>query len=99
MKSLIAALLLQVATPVYVGPGDRVVQLASQLDPWCRSEAEAHMVARGQATYGWTSSYMSRGNVLHVEGKLRVQGADVAVRCRISQGARLRYASIDLQAP
>ncbi|MCX7032467.1 MAG: hypothetical protein NT046_00620 [Arenimonas sp.] len=96
---LIAALMLQVATPVYVDPDDRVIQLASQLDPWCRSEAEARLAARGQATYGWTSSHMSRGNVLHVEGKLRVQGAEVAVHCRIAQGARLRYASIDLQAP
>lgn len=96
---LIAALLLQVATPVYVDPDDRVVQLASELEPWCRAEAEARMVAQGKTTYGWTSSQVSRGNVLHVEGKLRVQGADVAVHCRIVQGARLRYASIDLQAP
>lgn len=96
---LIAALLLQVATPVYVDPDDRVIQLASELEPWCRAEAEARMVAQDKTTYGWTSSQVSRGNVLHVEGKLRVQGADVAVHCRIVQGARLRYASIDIQAP
>lgn len=96
---LFAALLLQVATPVYVDPDDRVIQLASELQPWCRSEAEARMVAQGKTTYGWTSSQVSRGNVLHVEGKLRVEGADVAVHCRIVRGARLRYASIDLQAP
>lgn len=96
---LIAALLLQVATPVHVDPDDRVIQLASELQPWCRSEAEARLVAQGKTTYGWTSSQVSRGNVLHVEGKLRVEGADVAVHCRIVRGARLRYASIDLQAP
>lgn len=96
---LIAALLLQVATPVYVDPDDGVIQLASELEPWCRAEAEARMVAQGKTVYGWTSSQVSRGNVLHVEGKLRVQGADVAVHCRIARGARLRYASIDLQAP
>jgi hypothetical protein len=96
---LIAALLLQVATPVYADPDDRVIQVASQLDSWCRSEAEARMVAQDKATYGWTSSQVSRGNVLHVEGKLRIQGAEVAVHCRIVQGARLRYASIDIQAP
>ena len=96
---LIAALLLQVATPVYVDPDDRVIQLVGELDAWCRSEAEARMVAQDKTTYGWTSSQLSRGNVLHVEGKLRVQGADVAVHCRIVQGARLRYASIDIKAP
>lgn len=96
---LIAALLLQVATPVYVDPDDRVIQQASELVPWCRSEAEARMLALGKDTYGWTSSQVLRGNVLHVEGKLRVQGDNVAVHCRIVKGARLRYASIDIQAP
>lgn len=96
--SLIAALLLQVATPVYVDPDDRVIRVASELETWCRSEAEARMVGEGRTTYGWTSSQLSRGNVLHVEGKLRVQGADMAVHCRIARGARLRYASIDVKA-
>ena len=94
--SLIAAALLQVATPTYVDPQDRIIQTTSELAPWCRSEAEARVVAEGKTTYQWTSSQIVRGNVLHVEGKLRVQGGDVQVQCRIARGARLRYASIEL---
>jgi hypothetical protein len=95
--SLVVVLFLLVATPAYVDPDDRVISLASELDPWCRTEAEARLLADGKTTYGWTSSHLSRGNVLHVEGRLRVQGADVAVNCRIVKGARLRYAAIEIK--
>ena len=63
---------------------------------WCRTEAEARVVARGGTPYQWTASYRDRGKVLEVDGKLRVDGADVAVRCRVARGARERYATIEL---
>lgn len=94
--SLIFAALLQVATPTYVDPQDRIIRSANELAPWCKSEAEARLVAEGKTTYQWTSSQIVRGNVLHVEGKLRVQGGDVQVNCRIAKGARLRYAFIEV---
>ena len=94
--SLMAAVLLQVAAPVYVDPDDRIIQTANELAPWCQAEAEARMVAEGKTTYQWTSSRIVRGNVLHVEGRLRVQGGDVQVHCRIVKGAQLRYASLEI---
>ncbi|MFY2763706.1 hypothetical protein [Arenimonas sp. MALMAid1274] len=78
---------------------DRVFQRASELVPWCKAEAEAHFVGRGETTYQWTSSYHDRGNVLHVEGKLRVEGADIGVHCRIARGAREQYATIEISDP
>ena len=85
--------------PAHEHDHDPVIQRASELVPWCRSEAEAHYVGRGETTYQWTSSYHDRGNVLHVEGKLRVEGADVTVQCRIARGARRHYASIEFTDP
>lgn len=103
-----AALLLVIALPAAaVEPvaetdhlhHERIFQRASELVPWCRSEAEAHFVGRGETFYQWTSSYHDRGNVLHVEGKLRVEGADVTVQCRIARGAREQYATIEITDP
>ena len=78
---------------------ERVFERASELQPWCRQEAEAHFVGQGIETYQWTSSHSSSGNVLQVSGKLRAGGKDVAVTCRVARGARERYASIDIQSP
>jgi hypothetical protein len=72
-----------------------VINSASQLVPWCRTEAEAHFIGQGASVYQWTASYHDRGKVLHVNGKLRVDGKDVAVSCRIARGARERYATIE----
>ncbi len=96
----IAPLLFLLALPVSAhGDGDideeRVISLASQLAPWCRDEAEAIVIGRGGTPYQWTASYRDRGDRLQVDGRLRVDGEDVAVRCRIARGARERYASIE----
>ena len=74
---------------------DRVIASASLLAPWCRTEAEARIVAQGGTPYQWTASYRDRGKVLEVDGKLRVDGRDVAVRCRVARGAQERFATIE----
>jgi hypothetical protein len=78
---------------------DREIRQASELVPWCRQEAEARFVARGEKTYQWSASYGDRGNTLSVEGRLRVEGRDVKVQCRIARGAREHYASIEISDP
>ena len=85
--------------PAGYDPHEREISQASELVPWCRQEAEARFVARGERTYQWSASYSDRGNALAVEGRLRVEGRDVAVTCRIARGARERYATIDIQDP
>ena len=78
---------------------ERVFQRASELQPWCRQEAEAELVGRGLTTYQWTGSYRDEGNTLVVEGKLRADGRDYPVNCRIARGARERYATIEVSEP
>lgn len=78
---------------------ERVFQRASELQPWCRQEAEAELVGRGLTTYQWTGSYRDEGNTLVVEGKLRADGRDYPVSCRIARGARERYATIEISEP
>lgn len=75
---------------------ERTISLASELAPWCRAEAEARVVAGGGTPYQWTASYHDRGNRLHVNGRLRVDGEYLEVRCSIARGARESYATIDL---
>jgi len=72
---------------------------AGDLLPWCRQEAEAHYVGLGFPTYQWTARYKQDGNMLVVEGKLRVHQDDVPVRCRVPQNARERYAVIEIDDP
>lgn len=97
--SILAAVMTLALQPAYINPDDRVINRASELVPWCRAEAEARAIGEGKTIYQWTSSHYSRGNVLHVDGKLRVEGADVVVRCRIAKGARQQYASMDMESP
>ena len=85
--------------PAAYDPHEREISQASELVPWCRQEAQARFVARGERTYQWSASYSDRGNALSVEGRLRVEGRDVTVNCRIARGARERYATIDIQDP
>ena len=78
---------------------NRVINQASELVSWCRSEAEARYIAKNITPYQWTASFHDDSNVLYVDGKLRVHGDDVAVRCRIAQGARVQYAIISIDDP
>ena len=104
-KAIGMAILCWVALPALASdpagydPHEREISQASELVPWCRQEAEARFVARGERTYQWSASYSDRGNALSVEGRLRVEGRDVTVNCRIARGARERYATIDIQDP
>ena len=75
---------------------ERVFQRASELAPWCRQEAEAYFAGRGITTYQWTASYRDEGKLLVVEGKIRAEGRDVRVLCRIARGAPDRYASVQV---
>jgi hypothetical protein len=78
---------------------ERTIDQASDLVPWCRSEAESRYIARNITPYQWSASYHDRSNVLYVEGRLRVHGDDVAVRCRIARGAREGYGVIEIDDP
>lgn len=82
----------------YYGPDLSILQ-ASDLVPWCRQEAEARYIGRGEKVYQWSASHSSRGQALKVEGRLRVEGRDVKVECRIASGARLRYATVEIEDP
>jgi len=77
------------------GHEHRIISQASDLVPWCKAEAEARYVARNITPYNWSASYHDRGNVLYVDGKLRADGEDVTVHCRIAGGARDEYATIE----
>lgn len=72
---------------------------ASELQPWCEEEARAHFVGKGLTTYQWRGRHYQKGNVFFVEGKLRADGEDVAVACRVAKGARERYAVIEINVP
>src|SRR5688500_2639282 len=78
---------------------DIVIYQESELLLWCESEAKARYIARGLAPYQWTASYHNRSNVLYVNGRLRVHGDNVNVRCRIARGAREQYATIEIDDP
>lgn len=103
MKSLAAMILFASAAlpasaqvPAPSPEVERVINTGSELAAWCRTEAEARFVAEGRATYQWTSSHQSRGNTLIVKGRLRVEGTDYVVDCRIARGAREYYGIIDI---
>lgn len=83
--------------PAHDHPHEIIFNEASTLVPWCRQEAEAYFVGQGADIYQWSASHFSRGKVLHVEGKLRTGGRDVAVSCRVARGASETYASIEIR--
>ena len=91
-------MLLLVAT-VGAHERDRAIEQASDLVPWCHREAEARYVARNVTPYQWTASYQDDGNMLHVDGNLRVHYDDVAVHCRIARGAREEYGVVEIDDP
>ncbi|WP_156117226.1 hypothetical protein [Xanthomonas sacchari] len=85
--------------------GDRVayseptITQASELVPWCKAEAESRYIARNITPYQWSASYHDSVDVLYVDGRLRVHGDDVVVRCRIARGARQSYGVIEIDDP
>lgn len=99
MKHIAIVLSLVFVFPVMAHDHTRTIDQASDLVPWCKSEAEARYVAKNIPTYQWTASYYERGNVFYVDGHLRVHDNDVAVSCRIARGAREEYATIEIADP
>jgi hypothetical protein len=79
-----------------IGSEHRPLSQASELVPWYKAEAEAPYVARNVTPYQWTASYHESGNILYVEGKLRVHSQDVSVRCNVPRGAAEDYATIQI---
>jgi len=69
---------------------------ASDLMSWCEAEARAHFVGKGVTSYQWSGRHYEKGNVLFVEGKIRANGDDVPVACRVAKGARERYAIVEI---
>jgi hypothetical protein len=95
----LAALLLSGPTQAYAPAYERTIHRASEFAPWCKDEAEARYIAKGLTPFQWTASYHDRNGVLHVKGSLRVDGETIEVRCSIAQGARERYATIEIDDP
>jgi hypothetical protein len=98
VKTSCAILALAAALPA-MGNEHRPISQAGELVPWCKAEAEARYVAKNVTPYQWTASYHESGNVLYVEGKLRVHGQDVAVRCSAARGVKEDYATIEIDDP
>ncbi len=78
---------------------ERVIVDASDLLVLCREEAEAHYVGLGEPVYQWTGSYHDYANMLYADGKLRVDGRDVEVHCRIPRNAREHYLTMEVVDP
>ena len=78
---------------------ERVIVNASDLLGLCRQEAEARYVGLGEPVYQWTGSYHDYANTLYADGKLRVDGRDVEVHCRIPRNARERYLTMEVVDP
>lgn len=98
----IVALLLSVSTtitPVVPYPHEPIVSSSGDLVPWCRQAVEARYVAAGVPTYQWAARHSDRGNLLSVEGRLRVDKRDVKVSCRIARGAHVGSATIEIEDP
>lgn len=51
---------------------EKVISLASELVPWCRSETASRYIAKNITPYQWTASYHDRSDVLYVDWQLRV---------------------------
>ena len=100
MKSLPAFLLLGIAAPALAHYDDnQVINEAGALAPWCRAEAEMRYRVQDITPYQWTASYHRSVDTLYVDGKLRVHGDDVAVRCRMLQGARTATVIVEIDDP
>lgn len=99
MSTLLAVLLTVITLPPSAKRDDIVLFEASDLVGYCRSEAEAYYVGKGHVTYQWAASHKSRGNVLYVDGRLRVDHDDVQVKCRLPRGARLTYMTLEVSQP
>jgi hypothetical protein len=95
VRTFCAILLLTTSLPAFC----RVISQASDLVPWCKAQAEARYTAKNITPYNWTASYHNDTNVLYVDGKLRVHGDDVTVRCSIATGAKEEYGTIEIHDP
>lgn len=99
---MIAALFLALSgstSPPVPYPHEPIIPTSGDLVPWCRQAAEARYVAAGVRTYQWAARHSDRGNMLSVEGRLRVENRDVAVTCRIARGAHLGSITVEIDDP
>jgi len=99
MSAFLAMLLTAITLPPSATRDSITLFEASELVAYCRSEAEAYYVGKGHTTYQWTASHKSSGNVLYVDGSLRVDQDDVKVACRLPRGARLTYMTLEVSRP
>lgn len=97
MKRLPTILLLAIAAPAIAHYDDnQVIYEASTLVTWCRAEAEMRYRVQNITPYQWTASHHVSVDTLYVDGKLRVHGDDVVVRCRMLSGARTATAIVEI---
>ena len=99
MRFIAGLLVLSLGMPASAHDEDRLLNLGSDLLHWCRAESEALLVGAGHRPSNWTGRHADKGNTLTASGKWRVDGADVAVDCRVPRGARAEFALVKLQLP
>jgi hypothetical protein len=100
MKRLSTILLLAIAAPAIAHYDDnQVIYEASTPVTWCRAEVEMRYRVQNITPYQWTTSHHDYAGTLYVDGKLRVHGDDVVVRCRMLSGARTATATVEIDDP
>jgi hypothetical protein len=69
---------------------------AFELQEWCKSETEAYYIGKGITPYNWSADWWEEGNTLHVKGRWLIGHDYVVAECRVSKGARRKYAIYQL---
>lgn len=97
MSLLLTTLLALSPAPHEVPRELEIIREASLLVIPCREAAEEYFEAQDRVTYQWSASHKSRGNVLLVDGRLRLEdGKDVRVSCWLARGARLGTMKLEI---
>lgn len=75
---------------------DVPINNTKELKDWCKKESENYFVSKEKTPYNWTASWRTKGNMLIVEGKWRVNREDIVVKCKIAKGAERKFAIYEL---
>ncbi len=96
MKRQASILLLFATTATFADHRDELINTATELRDWCKTESESALAGKGLSPANWTASYYDKGDVLVVNGSWRVDAAFVKVECRSARGARAEHASMTI---
>lgn len=76
---------------------EKIINTATELRDWCKSETRNYYIARKSTPYNWSASWWQEGNTLHVKGSWRVEPDNVEVLCQAAKGGSRKHASYDIQ--